>query len=29
MFRRSEASGDIEIVRTVVDGAVVFEAPAT
>jgi len=28
MFRRSDATGDIEIVRTVVDGTVVFEAPA-
>lgn len=28
MFRRSDATGDIEIVRTIVDGVVVFEAPA-
>ena len=28
MFRRSGATGDIEIVRTLVDGTVVFEAPA-
>ena len=28
MFRRSEATGDIEIIRTIVDGVVVFDASA-
>jgi hypothetical protein len=27
MYRRAEVTGDIEIVRTVVGGTVVYEAP--
>jgi imidazolonepropionase-like amidohydrolase len=27
MFRRSDATGDVEVVRTILGGSVVYEAP--